>query len=159
MLPSAPSRTEGVGSQGRHPPAVEAPAVARSPLGFKQKEVKGLDLLVRAVTAKGLSFVSGKDIERVLDERYPGHEATALMVRADQTLGTTTGSHWADDIVRTTYADFLGALTGKSVYPDLRARGIGLSFDGNGTVSIPSRTVALLTARSLRKARRSASAR
>jgi HK97 family phage major capsid protein/HK97 family phage prohead protease len=120
--------------------AVAAPAVARSPLGFKQKEVKGLDLLVRAVTAKGLSFVSGKAIERVLDERYPGHEATALMCRADQTLGTTTGSHWADDIVRTTYADFLGALTGKSVYPDLRARGIGLSFDGNGTVSIPSRT-------------------
>lgn len=120
--------------------AVMSPAVARAPLGFKQKEVKGLDLLVRAVTAKGLSFVSGKDIERILDERYPGHEATALMVRADQTLGTTTGSHWADDIVRTTYADFLGALTGMSVYPDLRARGIGLSFDGSGTVSIPSRT-------------------
>jgi HK97 family phage major capsid protein len=119
---------------------VAAPAIARAPLGFKQKEVKGLDLLARAVTVKGLSHVTGRSLDRVLDERYPGHEATALLVRADQTLGTTTGSHWADDIVRTTYADFLDALTGKSIYPELRNRGIGLSFDGNGTVSIPSRT-------------------
>lgn len=120
--------------------AVAAPAIARSPLGFKQKEVKGLDLLVRAALVRGVSHFSNKSVDKVLDERYPGHEATALLVRADQTLGTTTGSHWADDIVRTTYSDFLQALTGMSVYPELRSRGIGLSFDGNGTVSIPGRT-------------------
>jgi HK97 family phage major capsid protein/HK97 family phage prohead protease len=117
-----------------------APAVARRPLGFPQKDVKGFDLIVRAMTVRGISHFGGKPIDKVLDERYPGHEATALIAKADQTIGTTTVSGWASEIVQTAYADFLQALMGFSVYPALRDRGIGLSFDGNGTVSIPSRT-------------------
>jgi len=117
-----------------------APVVARRPLGFPQKEVKGMDLLVRAIVVRGVSHFGGKSIEKVLDERYPGHEATAIIAKADQTVGTTTVSGWASEIVQTGYAEFLQALTGFSVYPALRDRGIGLSFDGQGTVSIPSRT-------------------
>lgn len=117
-----------------------APAVARRPLGFPQKEVKGFDLLVRAMTVRGISHFGNKPIDKVLDERYPGHEATALIAKADQTIGTTSVSGWASEIVQTAYADFLQALMGYSVYPALRSRGIGLSFDGQGTVSIPSRT-------------------
>lgn len=120
--------------------AVAAPGIARRPLGFAQKEVKGADLVIRAIVARGVAHFGNKSIEQVLDERYPGHEATAIMTRADQTIGTTTVSGWASEIVQTAYADFLQALIGYSVYPALRDRGIGLSFDGNGTVSIPSRT-------------------
>lgn len=117
-----------------------APAVNRRPLGFQQRDVKGRDLFVRAAVVNGIALLTGKDVKRVLDDRYPGHEATAVMCRADQTLGTTTGSHWADDLVQTAYADFLDALVGYSIYPALRDRGIGLNFDGVGTVLIPSRT-------------------
>lgn len=121
-------------------PKVTAPNVARRPLGAAQREVSGLDLLVRAAVVRGVSHFGNKPVEQVLQERYPGHEATAIMTRADQTIGTTTVAGWASEIVQTAYADFLQALVGKSIYPVLRDRGIGLSFDGVGTVSIPSRT-------------------
>jgi HK97 family phage major capsid protein len=120
--------------------APAAPAVARRPLGFPQKDVKGFDLIVRALAVRGIAHFGNKPIDKVLDERYPGHEATAIIAKADQTIGTTTVSGWASEIVQTAYADFLQALMGFSVYPALRDRGIGLSFDGTGTVSIPSRT-------------------
>lgn len=117
-----------------------APAVARRPLGYPQKDVKGVDLIVRGIVVRGVSHFAGKPIDKVLDERYPGHEATAIIAKADQTVGTTGVAGWASEIVQTGYAEFLQALVGYSVYPALRDRGIGLSFDGQGTVSIPSRT-------------------
>jgi HK97 family phage prohead protease len=121
---------------------IESPAVNRRPLGFPQKKVDGLDLLVRAITVRGIAtFGPGnKTIERVLDERYPGQEATAIIAKADQTIGTTTVSGWASELVQETWAGFMGALTGVSIYPALRDRGQSFSFDGNGTVNIPSRT-------------------
>lgn len=118
----------------------KAPAQPRRPLGLGGKELSGMDLLVRGMVARGVAHFGNKSIDQVLDERYPGHEATAIIAKADQTIGTTTVSGWASEIVQTAYADFLHALVGKSIYPVLRDRGIGLSFDGNGTVSIPSRT-------------------
>lgn len=118
---------------------VTAPAIRR-PLGLQQREVKGLDLLVRAITARGIAHFGNKSIEQVLEERYPGHEATAIITKADQTIGTTTVSGWASELVQTVNADFLQALMPYSVYPALRSRGIGISFDGIGTVSLPSRT-------------------
>lgn len=117
-----------------------SPAVVRRPLGVQQREVKGLDLLVRAAVVKGVSHFGAKSIDQVLNERYPGHEATAAIVKADQTIGTTTVAGWALEIAQTAYADFVQALQPFSVYPALRSRGIGLNFDGVGTVSIPSRT-------------------
>lgn len=126
----------GVGAAAE---AFAAPAIRR-PLGVQQREVKGFDLLVRAALVRGVSHFGGKSIDQVLEERYPGHEATAIVTKADQTIGTTTVAGWALEIVQTAYADFLQALTGFSIYPALRDKGIGLSFDRNGTVSIPSRT-------------------
>lgn len=120
--------------------APSAPAVIRRPLGVAQKEVKGFDLIVRAVVAHGIAHFGSRPIEKVLEERYPGQEAVSIIAKADQTIGTTTVSGWASELVQTAYADFLQALTPFSIYPALRDRGIGLSFDGVGTVSIPSRT-------------------
>lgn len=124
----------GLGATSSPPPA------ARRPLGAAQRDVKGIDLLVRAIVVRGLSHFGNRPMEKVLEERYPGHEATAVMCRADQTIGTTGTSGWASEIVQTVNADFLQALMPFSIYPALRSRGIGLSFDGIGTVSIPSRT-------------------
>ncbi len=117
-----------------------APAIIRRPLGVASKDIKGLDLLVRGVVVRGIAHFGGKPIDKVLEERYPGHEATAIIAKADQTVGTTGVSGWASELVQQAWSDFLQALTGFSIYPALRAKGIGLSFDGLGTVNIPSRT-------------------
>lgn len=130
----------GITAQTQQAGGVTAPAVNRRPLGFPQREVNGLDLLVRAITANGISHFNRQPIERVLDERYPGHEATHnLVTRADQTVGTTTVSGWASELLQTVNSGFLQALTGMSVYPRLRERGVGLSFDGTGTIKLPRR--------------------
>jgi HK97 family phage major capsid protein/HK97 family phage prohead protease len=113
---------------------------ARRSFAMPRREVKGFDLIVRAVTARGLAHFGGRPLERVLEERYPGDEATAYIAKADQTIGTTTVSGWASELVPTVQGDFMQALSGFSIYPALRGGGIGLSFDGAGTVSIPSRT-------------------
>jgi HK97 family phage major capsid protein/HK97 family phage prohead protease len=113
---------------------------ARRPLGLGQKDVSGFDLIVRAAAVRGIAHFGGKSIDDVLQERYGGHEATGIITKADQTIGTTTVSGWASELVQTAYADFLNALTPFSIYPAIRERGVRLSFDGNGTVSIPSRT-------------------
>lgn len=122
--------------------SLPVPAVSRRPLGASRREVSGFDLLVRSNVVHGIShFGPGrKSIEQVLQERYPDHEETAIMVRADQTIGTTSVSGWASELVQTAYAGFLDALMPYSIYPTLRSKGIGLNFNGAGTISIPSRT-------------------
>jgi HK97 family phage prohead protease len=122
------------------PADLSTPAIVRRPLSIGQKEVDGFDLLVRSITARGIAHFSNKSIDQVLQERYPGHEATAIVTKADQTIGTTTVSGWASQLVQTVNQGFLQALLPYSIYPALRARGIGFSFDGIGTVSLPSRT-------------------
>lgn len=123
----------------RERPAVVAPAVS---MRGRQRELTGLELLTRAIVVRGISHFGpgNKSVDQVLEERYPGHEATALVTKADQTVGTTGTAGWASELVTQTWAGFLDALTGVSIYPRLRERGIAFSFDGNGTVNIPSRT-------------------
>jgi HK97 family phage prohead protease len=115
-----------------------APAINRRPLGFPQKEVKPLDLLVR----KGVIFAVAKygemSIDKALDERYPGHETTSLICKSDAPLGTTAGSHFVDDLQQVSYQGFLDALDGRSVFPSLRgSSGLPLNFDNSGTAYIP----------------------
>jgi HK97 family phage major capsid protein/HK97 family phage prohead protease len=134
---AALQRAEAALAAKTTPASPQAPAISTK---GRQKDVAGFDLIVRAATARGIAHFGGKSLDQVLDERYRGHEATAIIAKADQTIGTTTVSGWASELVQTAYADFVQALVGFSIYPALRDRGIGLSFDGNGTVSIPSRT-------------------
>ena len=119
-------------------PAASAPAAVRQPLGHTEKS--GMDLLVRAAVVHGLARHQGITVEKALEQRYPGHESLAVVVKADQTLGTTTGSGWAADLVQTGYYGFLEALTAYSVFPDLAGRGLSLMFDRYGSITLPSRT-------------------
>lgn len=133
-----------IGANAAAAAAAAAPAVARRPLGYPQKEVNGFDLLVRKAVVLGCArwqYERPVPVEKVLDERYPGHEATSTFVtKADQTIGTTTVSGWASELVQTVNQGFLNALMPFSIYPRLRDRGIGVNFDGVGTVKIPRRT-------------------
>lgn len=120
-----------------------APAVARAPLS-RSRDLGGMDILVRAITAAGIAHFGKQPLERVLEQRYDNHVATAqmakIMARSDQTIGTTTVSGWASELVQSVNQGFLDALMPYSIYPALRAKGIGLNFDGIGTVVIPGRT-------------------
>lgn len=114
------------------------PAQARKPLGHQEKN--GMDLLVKALVVRGTAHFGGMSIEKALEARYPGHEAVGIIAKADQTIGTTTGSHWADDLVQTAYFGFLQALMPYSVFPALLAKGLSLQFDRWGTLKLPGRT-------------------
>lgn len=116
------------------------PAVNRMPLGFAQREVGGLDLLVRAAVVKGAAYFGEKSVDQVLDERYPGHEATAIVSKAAAPLGTTTTSGFVSQLQQTSYQGFIDALDAKSIYPELRGRGMTLNFDAAGTAYIPGVT-------------------
>ncbi len=117
-----------------------APAVVRRPLGFPQKDVKPLDLLVRKAVVKSVSIFTETPIEKVLDERYPGHEATAAIVKANPGAATTSGSHYVDDLQQISYQGFIDALDGMSVFPKLRGGGLSLNLDSAGTAYVPGVT-------------------
>lgn len=114
-----------------------APAVS---LKGRQKDVESFDLLVRAMTVHGASHFGKKPIDQVLDERYKGHEATAIVTKADQTIGTTTVSGWASELVQTVYGAFMEALIPTSFFAQLRNRGVSLTFDGYGKAIYAGRT-------------------
>lgn len=121
---------------------IGAPAYNRQPLGFKAEKLSGLDLLVRRAVVHGIALHTGTPIERVLEQRYPGHDESthAIVTRAAAPLATTTTSGFVSQLVQSTWASFLEALRGPSVYPALRDRGYGLSFDAAGTAYMPQRT-------------------
>src|SRR5690606_39100729 len=93
---------------------VAAPAINRRPLGFPQREIAPLDLLVRKAVVRGVAHFGEQDTDKVLGERYPGHEATAALVRAPAPLGTPSGSGFAAELQQTSYQGFIDALDGKS---------------------------------------------
>lgn len=114
------------------------PAAPRKPLGHQEKD--GMDLIVRAFVTHLVAKAEGISLDRALDQRYPGYEAVGVLVRADQTLGTTGTAGWASELVQTGYYGFLQALMGKSVFPELASRGLSLMFDQYGSISLPRRT-------------------
>lgn len=125
-----------IGSGGASP---QAPAIARQPLGFPNAEVKASDLIVRSAVCHFLAKATGKSIDRVLDDRYPGHEPTAVVTKADATIATTTTSGWASQLVNTALAELMDLLSPFSVYPGLAARGIKVTFNSNqGAITIPA---------------------
>lgn len=123
-------------SEIKAPPLVPA----RRPLGMAAKEVRPRDLLARAAAVHLTSYVKRQSIEQVLDQRYPGHEATAIVTRAAVAGATTTTTGWAAELVEEMHADFLSNLDPSAVFPRLAAQGTSLSFGPNaGTIRIPSR--------------------
>ena len=120
--------------------APASPAVNRMPLGFPRgDDVKPSDLIVRAAVCHFLAHATNSSVDRVLEARYPGHEATATVTKADILVGTTTTSGWASQLVETATAEFLSLLQPFSIYPAMREMGVGLTFGPNsGAIKVPS---------------------
>lgn len=116
----------------------QVPAQVRKPLGHTEKD--GMDLLVKAVVARGFAHFNGISVDKAIETLYPGHEAVAIIAKADQTVGTTTVSGWASELVQTAYFGFLQALNAYSIFPALSQRGLSLMFDRWGSLSLPRRT-------------------
>ena len=115
------------------------PAIARAPLGNRQDDVKPADLIFRSALCHFVAKVTNRGLDQVVEDRYPGHEATAVFTRADATIATTTTSGWASQLVQNSFGEFVDLLSPDSVYPGLRSRGIGVTFNNNnGSITIPS---------------------
>ncbi len=116
------------------------PAIARRPLGIAAKEVQPRDLLARAAAVHLISYVLRRSIDDVLRERYPDHEATAIVTRAAVAGATTTTTGWAAELVQQANADFLSNLDPNAIFPRLAGLGTALTFGPNGgSIKIPSR--------------------
>lgn len=127
------TRAEAAVSKG-----AAVPAIARRPLGFPQKEVKPFDLLVRKAVVQSVSMFLDKPVDKVLDERYPGHEATEAIVKDTAAVAATTGgANNVSDLQQIAYQGFVEALDGMSVLPPLRAGGLALNLDSAGTAYVP----------------------
>lgn len=144
-LDSLVEAEKALGTQAADNAAVNKalPAAARRPLGMGQKEISGTDLVVRSAVVHTLAKLTGKSVDDVLEQRYPGHEATAIVTKADATVATTTTSGWASELINTATGDFINTLKPDSVFPDLLAMGTGLTFNNaQGAIKLPSRTSA-----------------
>ena len=103
-------------------------------------ELKPGDLIIRSAVVHALAFATKKPVDEILDQRYPGHENTAIVAKADQTIGTTTVSGWASELVNTELAAFINTLKPMSVLPDLLSMGTSLSFGpSQGAIKLPAR--------------------
>lgn len=118
--------------------AAAAPAVKRS--AVPAPDLKPGDLVIRSAVVHALAFATKKGVDEILDQRYPGHEATSVVTKADMTIGTTGTSGWAAELVNTELAAFINTLRPMSVLPDLLAMGTSLSFGSNqGAIKLPAR--------------------
>jgi HK97 family phage prohead protease/HK97 family phage major capsid protein len=119
---------------------VAAPAVNRRPLGVPSKERTPGDLFANRCVAEFVSVANRVPIERVLSERFPDDEQTALVTRAAIAGATTTTAGWALELVQVGQAEFVNSLMPNQVFPKLAAMGVSLSFGPNqGAIKIPSR--------------------
>ncbi|GGD30840.1 phage major capsid protein [Aureimonas glaciei] len=112
----------------------------RRPLGVQMREPKPEDLIIRAAVVKILSHVTGREPERILEERYPDHEATHVVTRAAVDGAKTTTTGWAAELVDTAMGAFMETLRPISVYPRLASLGTSLTFGPNSaSIKLPSR--------------------
>jgi HK97 family phage major capsid protein len=118
----------------RHP----APAARKPLLAKDNAPSRPADLLIRSAVCHLVAKIQGKTLEQVLEARYPDHEETHVVTKADMTIGTTTTSGWASQLVETATADFMELLSPMSVYPRLAARSGRLNFGPNsGAIKVP----------------------
>lgn len=121
-------------------PPVAAPHINRRPLGLPGKERTPGDLFANRCVAEFISVATRVPLEKVLAERYPDDEQTAMVTRAAIGGATTTTAGWALELVQVGQAEFVNSLMPNQVFPKLAAMGVSLSFGPNaGAIKIPSR--------------------
>jgi hypothetical protein len=107
-------------------------------------DLKSRRAIPRAAFALITARVLGGNAERHLIRMFPDDYRAALSIlqRAAETGGTTTVAGWAAELVGTAVADWLPSLYPLSAAAQIIARGMLLTFDGNGTIKVPGRATA-----------------
>jgi hypothetical protein len=100
------------------------------------------DHFIRAVSATLLSEVhrgsaAGVAPETFAAERWPNDDMTLRIVKAATGPATTTTSGWASQLAANSVADFVLNMGPASVGSALLRRGLSLSFDGAGSITVP----------------------
>lgn len=98
-------------------------------------------LLARSVFAQMRAKVTHTDVETVAKKMRSGDDVMKVINKADAVVGTTTGSHWADDLVQTVYGEYLSWLAPGSAAARLFPLGLSIPMRG-GTFNAPGRDTA-----------------
>lgn len=110
------------------------------PFAIPAKKVLPRDYILRAAIITGLAHHLKQPRETMLKQAYGSDEATGILLRAAMTPAMTTVPGWAAELVDTIMADFMVSLQPVSVYAQLHAMGVPLTFDRAGIIKIPART-------------------
>jgi HK97 family phage major capsid protein len=114
--------------------APAAPAVVQAKhLGSKGNA----DLFFKAVAAVAEAHVKRVPVSQVVNDRFNGDEATAMVVKSATAPAMSNVSGWAAELARETYGAFMDTLKPESVIPQLPMQ--SFSFDGFNSIKIPSR--------------------
>jgi HK97 family phage prohead protease len=126
------------GANGHAPPAVATIIKTRS-------KPDPLDYLWRAALIRMKSKADNCSIDETRHKIYGEDEVTKivsdLVLRAATAPAETTVAGWAQELVRTVWADFMEVLLPQSVHPRLASLGLSLTFGANGRIVIPTRNL------------------
>jgi HK97 family phage major capsid protein len=132
-LRAAPAGNEGS--------AGGAPAIITN-LKSLRAAPKGGELLWKHATAKLLAHVERKPVEQVLEERYGNDQRVKasfdFTTKTAVPLADTTTAGWAAELVREDMRGFIESLTEVSVAASLASSTENFTFDGAGSISIPT---------------------
>lgn len=127
-------------TQPEHRDPVTAPIIIKS----RKKELDSIDLLVRAGTTLYSAKSWGIPVDAARLKIYGEDESTKVVtewaIRAPSAPAMTTVTGWAAELVHQIYADLMGLLFAKSVFPRLSAKGLTLAFGQAGKIVMPTRS-------------------
>jgi hypothetical protein len=104
---------------------------------------------VRAVCVdlmKTASPLGGSTTDQLASEFWPQDEILAILIKGAVPPATTTTSGWASQLATQAVSDFILNLGPVSAGSQLLKRGLSLSFDGSGSILVPTITAATSSA-------------
>jgi HK97 family phage prohead protease len=120
--------------------SVAAPIIIKS----RKKDWDSVDLLVHAGTSLIAAKNWGVSLEAARTKIYGDDEPTKVVtdwvMRAPSAPAMTTVPGWAQELVHQIYADLMGLLFAKSIFPRLSAKGLTLAFGQAGKIVMPTRS-------------------
>jgi HK97 family phage prohead protease len=134
-------RSRALATTGQeHREDLAAPIVVKS----RKKDWEPLDYLVHAGVIALASKNWGIPPDAARMKIYGDDEPTKVVfdwtVRAASAPALTTVAGWAQELVQQIYADLMGLLFAKSVFPRLSAKGLSLNFGQAGKIVLPTRS-------------------
>jgi HK97 family phage prohead protease len=122
----------------------QEPVVAPIIIKSRKKDWDAIDLLVHAgasiIAAKNWGVSIDAARTKIYGEDEPTKVVTDWVMRAPSAPAMTTVPGWAQELVHQIYADLMGLLFAKSIFPRLSGRGLTLAFGQAGKIVMPTRS-------------------